>query len=182
MSETHIMIDLETAGKRGGAKILTVGARCFNLNGPTSVSFYGRIARYGWTPSFHEDEDTIAWWNEQSEEARKEAFGGTDAPEKVLRDLADWTRDLAPTTVWAKGTNFDVTITEAAFFEYGVEFPWAYNAPRCMRSVAKTLDPDYRENAAHLTNGLLLHHALADCDRQIWEIVTALNKFDLPIR
>jgi hypothetical protein len=182
MAQRNVMLDLETLGKRPGAKILTIGARDFDLSGPAAGFFYGRIDRDLWKPSFHEDPDTLAWWEEQVQEARDEAFGGTDDPARVLSDFAAWFKASDVATAWCKGTHFDVTILEAAFHEYGIPVPWVYNAPRCMRSVVNTLDPDYRENAAHLTGGLLPHHALADSDRQTFELVTALNKYGLPIR
>lgn len=99
-----------------------------------------------------------------------------------MSELTLWIQKLNPKTVWCKGTHFDITLLAAALHAYEITVPWVYNAPRCMRSVVQVIDPDYRENAAHLTANLLPHHALADSDRQIFELTTALSKVGLPIR
>lgn len=47
MAPTHVMIDLETLGTKPFAKILTIGARNFDLQGPGGESFYGKVDRHG---------------------------------------------------------------------------------------------------------------------------------------
>ncbi|CTQ45698.1 3'-5' exonuclease [Roseibium aggregatum] len=152
MKTTHMMIDLETLGTVAGMKILSFAATPFFEGEGTRLEvgdpLYRRIDRDKYAKpvedrenfvneDWQEDSRTLAWWDQQSEEARREAFSGTEAPETALVELAAFIRRHKPKTVWSKGF-MDLSMLEYAFYKFGIECPWHYQAPRCLRTKLRT--------------------------------------------
>lgn len=135
----HMMIDIETMGSRPNAPVLSIGAVMFDpVNGSLGEKFYVAISpadafRYG-VP----DGDTLKWWMEQSEAARKAAVGGQALLADALKGLtafgkSNW-KDIE---VWGNGPSFDMTILEYAYHKaLGQLAPWKFWNVRCCRTVA----------------------------------------------
>ncbi len=162
---TDIMIDLETLATSPDAAILTIGAIRFDPFGddykdPTCDKFYVKVDldscdRIGLATN----EDTIAWWANQSKEAQDEAF----SPDGRI-DIVDAMNQLykfcwGAKRVWSHGAAFDVVICEHIFKKIGKAVPWNFWQVRCTRTLFDIgIDPQRPP--------VLKHHALEDAWNQ----------------
>lgn len=136
----HFSIDIETLSARADAAILTVGVTPFNMDGEVGESF---LARVDWQSNLdtgrHIDPETLRWWMRQSDAAREEIVKPGEHLTVVLSKTVDFLRthgDERGYSVWGNGSSFDVTILEDAFKkEEPFVIPWAYNAPRDLRTL-----------------------------------------------
>lgn len=137
-----LMVDLETTGKRPGCCILSIGAVGISKNGE-KVIFYSRISYKGSKDEgFEDNPETIAWWKNRDEEARREAFGGTDdeSPEKIVREFVafvekNFNTGLRSFSVWSKGSDFDFPILNAYLDAYELATPWPFWSQRDYRTL-----------------------------------------------
>jgi hypothetical protein len=130
------MIDLETMDTRPSAVILSIGAVKFDpATGELGDTFHKKVHALSQARRTTSD-DTIAWWQEQSEEAREAAFGGTLNLPGVLFSFSQWLGDNP--IVWGNGATFDISILESA---YEHNPPWHYRSVRDMRTLV-ALAPD----------------------------------------
>jgi len=165
MANTDVMIDLETLATSTDAAILTIGAVKFDPFGkdiqePAMDSFYLRVDldscdRIGLVTN----DDTIAWWAQQSKEAQEEAFG-----EDNRVDIADAMAQLykfcwGAKRVWSNGAAFDVPICETAFKRVGKAIPWSFWQ---VRDVRTAFDLGINPHRPPVT----AHHALQDAWNQ----------------
>lgn len=165
MALTDVMIDLETLATSPDAAILTIGAVKFDPFGddakdPTCEKFYVRVDldscdRIGLVTN----DDTIAWWANQSKEAQDEAFN----PDGRI-DIVDAMNQLykfcwGAKRVWSHGAAFDVVICEHIFGKIQKAVPWKFWEVRCTRTLFDIgIDPKRPP--------VLKHHALEDAWNQ----------------
>lgn len=161
----NLMIDLETLGTNVGSIIVSLGAVWFDGKERLGTEFYKVFdladqAKYGRTIN----PDTVKWWMNQTEVARK-VF--QVAPTKTSVVLADFVSFLGEGTkyakVWGNGADFDCVLLGSLYETYGVQKPWSYSNNRCFRTLK------------HLGNGLNVpeparegthHNALDDARHQ----------------
>lgn len=161
----HVMIDLETLSTRSDAAIVSIAAVKFEpRTGKTGERFYTHpdlndVIEKG----FHVDGSTIAWWMEQSDEARGEAFKNYVNPLSVV--LSEfWTFIGYDSFVWGNPVSFDLPIIENARLKLGFTAPfWNRRNIMCLRTL-KNLVPDsvYKTEFEGVP-----HHPLDDCLHQI---------------
>ena len=165
MARTDVMIDLETLATSPDAAILTIGAVKFDpfgddVNEPDCEKFYVRVDldscdRIGLITN----DDTIAWWAQQSIEAQDEAF----SPDNRI-DIVDAMNQLykfcwGAKRVWSHGAAFDVVICEHIFNKIQKAVPWKFWEVRCTRTLFDIgIDPKRPP--------VLKHHALEDAWNQ----------------
>lgn len=165
MAKTDVMIDLETLATSPDAAILTIGAVKFDpfgddVNDPDCEKFYVRVDldscdRIGLVTN----DDTIAWWSQQSQEAQDEAF----SPDNRI-DIVDAMNQLykfcwGAKRVWSHGASFDVVICEHIFKKINKAVPWNFWQVRCTRTLFDIgIDPKRPP--------VLKHHALEDAWNQ----------------
>lgn len=163
---TDIMIDLETLATSTDAAILTIGAVKFDPYGkdisePKMTSFYVRVD----PDSCHElglvtNDDTIAWWSQQSKEAQDEAFGeGVDRVH--IRDAFEQLYKFCwgAKRVWSNGAAFDIPICEHVYRKLNKSIPWSFWQVRDVRTAFDLgIDPKRPPVTAH--------HALQDAWNQ----------------
>jgi len=135
------MLDIETAGKSANAMILSIGGAVFNADKGVIYSFHV-------LPNLDEqrkearevDIDTILWWMEQSEGARREAFFGprTERGNVRFKIQRVW-YDHEIKEVWAHGASFDITILES-YFQTLV--PWSFREISDTRVLGKYIKVD----------------------------------------
>ena len=171
---TDIMIDLETLATSTDAAILTIGAVKFDpfgkdIDEPAMDSFYVRVD----LDSCHDiglvtNDDTIAWWANQSKEAQDEAFGDkgripiTDAFIQLYKFCWGAKR------VWSNGSVFDIMICEHVFKKIGKAVPWQFWQIRDVRTAFDIgIDPKRPPVTAH--------HALHDAYNQAVGIQNVYN-------
>lgn len=166
MREINVMIDLETTGTNPGCCVLSIGATTFSgaeyRRGEESL-FYQQVIHEGqYGLGLVDAESTMAWWAQQSDEARQEAFKSTDAftLQTALNTFHAYLDDLGQSKdiyVWGNAASFDLKILEFAYFACGMSVPWYFRNERCYRTleslygnrVPKTDFKGTRHNALH---------------------------------
>lgn len=136
-----VMIDLETLGTTPGCSILSIGAVAFDpAAGQLGPEFYVVVNRENClAASLHEDPDTIAWWEEQSTEARqvlKDAKSGARL-EDALKQLTEYLEQfgLDEVRVWGNESDFDNAILSVCYFQVGQDLPWKFWHNRCYHTL-----------------------------------------------
>ncbi len=163
--KNHIMLDLETLDVRPTASILTIGAVKFDpygndIESPDCDKFYVKVDldscdRIGLTI----DDNTVAWWSQQSAEAQEEAFSedGRIPIEDAMQQLYKFC--WGAKCIWSHGAGFDVVILEHVFNRVGRAVPWKFWQVRDTRTIFDLgIDPNRPP--------ILKHHALEDAWNQ----------------
>lgn len=165
MPNTDVMIDLETLATSTDAAILTIGAVKFDPYGkdveePAMDSFYVKVDLDSCDElGLAVNDDTIAWWSQQSKEAQAEAFEGTDRIH--IRDAFDQLYKFCwgAKRVWSNGAAFDVPICETVYKRLNKAVPWSFWQVRDVRTAFDLgIDPKRPP--------VLAHHALQDAWNQ----------------
>lgn len=175
MANTDIMIDLETLATSPDAAILTIGAVKFDpfgdeLSDSQMDSYYVKVDvdscdRLGLVTN----DDTIAWWGNQSKEAQEEAF----SPDGRI-DIVDAMTGLykfcwGAKRVWSHGAAFDVVICEHIFKKMQKAVPWQFWTVRDTRTLFDLgIDPQRPP--------VLKHHALEDAWNQAVGVQNVFKK------
>lgn len=169
----HVMVDLESLGTKPNSLMLTIGAVRFNpwnddskTNLDNMDTFYRRISIESFEGLDHNiDNDTLDWWNKQSNDVREEAFA-EDNRHGIIDALADfhkWNGGLD--AIWANGSGFDLNILEHFSRELKRGVAWKYWQVRDARTIY-SLAPQIERPKA------LAHNALWDC----WSQVVGLQR------
>jgi 3' exoribonuclease, RNase T-like len=169
---TDIMIDLETLATSTDAAILTIGAVKFDpfgreLKEPAMDSFYVRVDLDSCDEiGLVTNDDTIAWWANQSKEAKDEAF--SESNRIHIKDAFDQLYKFCwgAKRVWSNGAAFDVVICETVFKRIGKAVPWNFWQVRDVRTAF-----DLGINRPPVT----AHHALEDAWNQAVGIQNVYN-------
>lgn len=182
----HLMIDLETMGKKANAPIVSIGAVFFNpATGSTGGEFYVSVSLessmlFGGNP----DAETIIWWLKQSPEARSaitmnDALTLVDALE-LLSDFISENSDVgSDVQVWGNGASFDNVILRSSYDRAEIECPWKYWNDRDVCTMV-LLGKEFGFDPKHVMpfDGVA-HNALADARHQV-KYVSAIWQRLLP--
>jgi exodeoxyribonuclease VIII len=178
MAERHVMIDLETLGRRPGCAIASIGAVDFDPAGGDDFvagEFYRAI---DWqTSGLALEPETVAWWLGQPAEARIELCDPDHEAWELaaaLRALASYLGEGADDdlVLWCQGASFDFPILGGAYDHCGMERPWKYWQERCARTVRKLAgDALVFPPRAEADK----HHALRDAAHQVRCVQAALK-------
>jgi exodeoxyribonuclease VIII len=175
MAERHVMIDLETLGRRPGCAIASIGAVDFDPAGGDDFlagEFYRVIDWVGSGLSL--EPATVAWWIARPQEARTEITESDDvwALPVALRLLASYLGEGADDdlVMWCQGASFDFQILGAAYDHVGIPRPWRYYQERCARTIRKVAGVPEPERAEADK-----HHALRDAAHQVRCVQAALR-------
>ncbi|MDQ3273757.1 MAG: 3'-5' exoribonuclease [Actinomycetota bacterium] len=137
------MLDLETLDTCPTALVTAIGAVMFD---PYSTyighKFYAVTTdwpcqqRKGRTISG----DTVAWWLEQSDEARKALasppFGVALSTHAALNGFCEFFDGHGgDTDVWGNGADFDNVILGSLYGSFNLTRPWTYSKNRCFRTI-----------------------------------------------
>lgn len=184
----QVMLDIETLGKPqdGLTPIVSISLIPFNETAMfKELGFHIRIDMRDYDvmkfqgTNISVNMETVMWWMNQSEEARKEFQGGDttlkDAlnfVKKYIEHLDMWS-DTRGTMVWAKSPDFDVTLCNQWMCELNQEYTriTPYNTARCVRTtlddakyVYKVGDiPSFKEEITE-------HNPSDDCIKQIKQL------------
>lgn len=146
----NVMLDLETFSTRSNAAIVSIGAVKFE-DDKILDTFYCTIdAATCKAAGLHIDKETLAWWAQQSKEARDALLVDNLPLEVALNKFTAWfgTKSL-PT--WGNGAGFDNVIMENAYRAIGQKRPWLPWDDRCYRTVKNlfNIPIDKREGTYH---------------------------------
>lgn len=164
----HIMVDIETFGKKSGSAIVSIGAVEFNmLTGETGKEFKINASLQSCIDiGLTIDPDTVMWWMKQSDEARKSLTEGDIVHINVaLIHLKEFFEecDGKKCEVWGNSPRFDLEKLDAAYGKIGVEIPWDFRKERCVRTLV-SFYPEIKNMTKF--NGVA-HDAVFDCYHQI---------------
>lgn len=173
------MVDIETLGVRPTSQIVSIGAVMFDHTGLKN-EFYMSVDLkcYDQDVGFTVDGGTIAWWMQQSQEARAVFSLDTTGIFNVLQAFANWYHYNSGTWIWANGTDFDCIILEHAFKVCGIKVPWKYNAKRDFRTMAR-MYPTIKAGVQYEGTS---HNALDDAMNQARHLVHILVSQGLELR
>lgn len=178
MIPVHVAIDLEALSKRPNAVVLSVGLAAFTVQGGLVGTFYTEPSKSQQRTMFRdEDPDTVAWWNLQSDDARKVLAGDGIPVADSLRSIGAFLNrfqggsyELAG--VWGFGSDFDNAMLQDLYRSFGVPVPWHYKVNRCGRTVGALAGmPHVGKVGTH-------HNALDDAMFQAELIRLSLLKLD----
>jgi hypothetical protein len=171
---TDIMIDLETLATSTDAAILTIGAVKFDpfgseLKEPAMDSFYCKVDLDSCDElGLVTNDDTIAWWANQSKEAQAAAF---DPDGRIhIRDAFQQLYKFCwgAKRVWSNGVGFDIIICEHVFKKLNKAVPWKFWETRDVRTA---FDLGINPQRPPVT----AHHALEDAWNQAVGIQNVYN-------
>lgn len=159
----HVMIDIETMGNMSHSAIVSVGAVRFDLEtGEIGEKFYMNVDLQSCLDAgMIINADTLMWWLNQSEAARKKIIEKGHSLNRVLISLSAFvTKD---DEVWGNSARFDLGILSDAFNTFKMPIPWDFRKERCVRTLV-SFAPEVKEQEP---NTGIAHDALADCVFQI---------------
>ncbi len=185
MSPLHVMVDIETFSTNPKAVVTQIAMVPFTkdevfhtkaLNVYVEIQPQLDVGR-------EVNANTLLFWLEQSEHARTELADGLKrysvSPRDAMTKVFTWPSLMLETNwksiagVWSKSPQFDITILESLFRDFGREAPWTkkFRTVRDVRAYADFLPADHK--SADLTG--FEHEAVYDCLKQI-ETVQAVMK------
>lgn len=99
MSKKHIMLDIETFGKRDFAMVIAVGAVLFepNTRGQIDERFYVTIdPELSEAAGFRMDASTVTWWMKPENRPAYDAWTGIGhfSPADACQGFTDWLRSI----------------------------------------------------------------------------------------
>jgi hypothetical protein len=143
----HIMLDLETMGKRFDAPIVSVGACYFDPDtGEIGKRFFGAVDMADAFQYGRANGDTVRWWLGQSDDARQALIKGRHPLRLVLEKFEEFYREGGQPCVWGNGAAFDIPITEYAYIRcLEKQAPWDFWKVRDCRTIKDLASPLMKE-------------------------------------
>ncbi len=130
----HVMVDLETMGKKHNAPIVAIGAVVFDpATGSIGESFYKVVcleSSVNWGAVI--DPSTVIWWLKQSSEARSAIVNDDAIPlQDALLQFREFVSDNVAggskkAQVWGNGASFDNSILRSSYDCIAEDYPWEY--------------------------------------------------------
>jgi len=161
-----LMLDIETMGNKSNSAIVSIGAVEFNMaTGETgSEEFSVNVDLQSCIDAgLILTGDTVMWWMQQNEEARKELCkGDAISLEDALSNLSAWIGDKQY-DVWGNSARFDCGIMTDAYGKFGMKIPWDFRRERDVRTLV-ALNPSVKEKMGKTG---IAHVAVDDCKYQI---------------
>ncbi len=180
--KAHVSIDLETLSTSPAAVVLAIGAFAICEESGNFVRFY-QVCSVKSQSDRQIDNSTLAWWENQSPEARKvldEANADSAKPlHDVLDELTNWIGLLGNTHqvyVWGNGANFDIAILEHAYKSRSPFTPWDFRKVRDMRTLYDITLRLGLDIGASVKRAGTHHNALDDAIFQAHIIVESLKQ------
>ena len=171
---THLVCDLETTGTEPGCCVLSIALVPVGI--PEIEPFYECISHEdSLLQGFHDELDTLAWWDKQKKEVQEEAFSGTRKLRSVLESLSfymDVVSDLGSKKayLWGNGKDFDNAILSTLFKRMGMKQPWDFRNNHCYRDLAS-----YYPWIAKIKSEIP-HHALHDAKAEAAHLALIFNE------
>ncbi|HII0118459.1 TPA: 3'-5' exoribonuclease domain-containing protein [Klebsiella variicola] len=170
----HVMVDLETMGKKHNSPIVAIGAVVFDpATGSIGESLYKVVcleSSVNWGAVI--DPSTVIWWLKQSSEARSAIVNDDAIPlldallqfrEFVSDNVAGGSKKAQ---VWGNGASFDNSILRSSYDCIAEDYPWEYWNDRDVRTMVELGQAiNYEPQKAIPFEGER-HNALADAIHQ----------------
>lgn len=175
MQKKLCSLDLETLGTRPGDTILSVGACLFDHERGIYSEMHLTINQESSRAAgLRAQKSTLAWWQEQSAEAKAAAFKGEFSLETALQMFRMWLPE--DTLVYGNGANFDNNLLAAAYRAMKQEPPWKYWDDRCYRTIAAMFMKTRTERVG------TYHNALDDAKTQALRLLQMSKESNFALR
>lgn len=193
MNTINIALDIETLSTRPTAAIISIAAKCFTFSEQQETMPHWHFlqavnattcAMYG----LHFDMDTVKWWQQQSDDAKRAHlnFGNIAVTIRdALLSLKEYYKSACKLMkssgqrplIWCQGTDFDIAILRNAYQTVlGTDVPWPHADVRDSRTfihaVAGLLHPEAADPYSLIPKNpdWNPHDAMSDCDQLIWNV------------
>ncbi|HDK5933518.1 3'-5' exoribonuclease [Klebsiella variicola subsp. variicola] len=186
----HVMVDLETMGKKNNAPIVAIGAVVFDPStGSIGESFYKVVcleSSVNWGAVI--DPSTVIWWLKQSSEARSAIVNDDAIPlQDALLQFREFVSDNVAggskkAQVWGNGASFDNSILRSSYDCIAEDYPWEYWNDRDVRTMVELGQAISFDPKTTISFEGSRHNALADAIHQaryvsaIWQRIIAGNQ------
>ena len=191
-----IMVDIESAGKKVTAPLLSIGARVFDIKACSlDEPFFTAITPGSQFNGGIAEADAIQWWMKQSKEAQENAWNNPDAVHinVALNEFANFIRlqatyHNAPVRLWGNAARFDLGILDYQYDKATIPMPWSFRFEMCYRmlkncykswpmATSKELNPDLWKQ---LDGGEEFRHsALYDANIQALHAISIAHAFSI---
>ena len=186
----HVMVDLETMGKKHNAPIVAIGAVVFDpATGSIGESFYKVVcleSSVNWGAVI--DPSTVIWWFKQSSEARSAIVNDDAIP--LLDALLQFREFVSDNVaggskkpqVWGNGASFDNSILRSSYDCIAEDYPWEYWNDRDVRTMVELGQAIGFDPKTTIPFDGDRHNALADAIHQaryvsaIWQRIISGNQ------
>ncbi|MEH8381190.1 3'-5' exoribonuclease [Klebsiella pneumoniae] len=186
----HVMVDLETMGKKNNAPIVAIGPVVFDpTTGSIGESFYKVVcleSSVNWGAVI--DPSTVIWWLKQSSEARSAIVNDDAIPlQDALLQFREFVSDNVAggskkAQVWGNGASFDNSILRSSYDCIAEDYPWEYWNDRDVRTMVELGQAISFDPKTTIPFEGSRHNALADAIHQaryvsaIWQRMIAGNQ------
>ena len=186
----HVMVDLETMGKKHNAPIVAIGAVVFDpATGSIGESFYKVVcleSSVNWGAVI--DPSTVIWWLRQSSEARSAIVNDDAIPlQDALLQFREFVSDNVAggskkAQVWGNGASFDNSILRSSYDCIAEDYPWEYWNDRDVRTMVELGQAISFDPKTTIPFEGSRHNALADAIHQaryvsaIWQRIVSGNQ------
>ncbi|HHQ6221054.1 TPA: 3'-5' exoribonuclease domain-containing protein [Klebsiella pneumoniae] len=186
----HVMVDLETMGKKHNAPIVAIGAVVFDpATGSIGESFYKVVcleSSVNWGAVI--DPSTVIWWLKQSSETRSAIVNDDAIPlQDALLQFREFVSDNVAggskkAQVWGNGASFDNSILRSSYDCIAEDYPWEYWNDRDVRTMVELGQAISFGPKTTIPFEGARHNALADAIHQaryvsaIWQRIIAGNQ------
>ena len=186
----HVMVDLETMGKKHNAPIVAIAAVVFDpAAGSIGESFYKVVcleSSVNWGAVI--DPSTVIWWLKQSSEARSAIVNDDAIPlQDALLQFREFVSDNVAggskkAQVWGNGASFDNSILRSSYDCIAEDYPWEYWNDRDVRTMVELGQAISFDPKTTIPFEGSRHNALADAIHQaryvsaIWQRIIAGNQ------
>lgn len=180
----HIMVDLETFGTESNSIILSISAMAFDprtgdvLNDNYFDSHINVDSCVDVGLSF--DPNTVFWWMEQSEIARKKIIEGQKNSSSTLyttlTSFSRWINSFGfDVYIWGNSPRFDLGLLQCAYNKCKIKIPWKYSNELDVRTIIR-FAPEIKKNEI---NTGVSHSGIDDCEFQISYLYKTLKELNL---
>ncbi|WP_193149207.1 3'-5' exonuclease [Klebsiella variicola] len=186
----HVMVDLETMGKKHNAPIVAIGAVVFDpATGSIGESFYKVVcleSSVNWGAVI--DPSTVIWWLKQSSEARSAIVNDDAIPlQDALLQFREFVSDNVAggskkAQVWGNGASFNNSILRSSYDCIAEDYPWEYWNDRDVRTMVELGQAIGFDPKTTIPFEGDRHNALADAIHQaryvsaIWQRIISGNQ------
>jgi len=137
----HLMIDIETLGRRPGCIVLSIGAVVFNEETILCSLHIWLDVEAQKQNGQHMELETVMWWlNNGGYKQAEDVWGITRALDRIASEIYKYNVER----VWANSPSFDLSILKWMFDSYEVDTPWEFWQERDVRTMKAYLHKSER--------------------------------------
>ena len=182
---SDVMVDIETLSTKTNSMILSIGAVKFNprtFDIAEDNTFYRVIDIKSYQKKKHHFDispDTVVWWVQQSDEARRIFSNETNKVDikTALQDFSQWFSDSSNTVyIWSHGATFDIPILENAYRTFSLTPPWQFYNVMDTRTIYRLA---YEKVTDRDRMNLVYHNSLDDAIAQTRCLVRCMKKIQI---